>query len=136
MIIEARDYLANYIIRIQLGERRLRLAGQSGIHFAREAFRLTTRLTEVMAWLMLQRAVHNGEITSEEACQEHNRLSSQEVCFDTKGADEFPLPDGLCSILGRSHQLYGRISRLEQMVLARVLGTLEDIRSNYPASIE
>ncbi len=115
MIVEARNYMAHADAR----ERRSR-GGQTDLRFSCEALRVTSRLTQVMAWLMLQRAVQEGEISAEEACLEGNRLSGQDVCLDTVGVADGNLPSGLRSLLERSYHLYQRVSRLEQMVLTRV----------------
>ena len=57
MTAEARDYVADVLIADRdsaaFGER---------CYFDSEALRLTTRLSQMMAWLMVQRAVHAGEI--------------------------------------------------------------------------
>jgi regulator of CtrA degradation len=82
---------------------------------------VTSRLTQVMAWLMLQRAVQYGEISAVEACEEHNRLSGQSVCLDETAQEDKEIPAGLRSLLNRSLKLYQRISRLEEMVVSRVL---------------
>ena len=49
MTVEARGYVADVLI----ADRR---------YFDCEALRLTTRLSQMMAWLMVQRAVHAVEI--------------------------------------------------------------------------
>ena len=57
MTVEARDYVADVLTTDRdsaaFGER---------CYFDCEALRLTTRLSQMMAWLMVQRAVHAGEI--------------------------------------------------------------------------
>ena len=57
MTVEARDYVADVLIADRdsaaFGER---------CYFDCEALRLTTRLSQMMAWLMVQRAVHAVEI--------------------------------------------------------------------------
>jgi regulator of CtrA degradation len=115
MIVEARNYMAHQDPRVPRRRR-----GGEDLHFSCEALRVTSRLTQVMAWLMLQRAVVYGEISPEEACLDHNRLSGREVCLDTNSMDDDSLPAGLRSLLTRSYRLYQRVSRLEEMVLVRV----------------
>ena len=57
MTVEARDYVADILIAdrdsAEFGER---------CYLDCEALRLTTRLSQIMAWLMVRRAVHAGEI--------------------------------------------------------------------------
>jgi regulator of CtrA degradation len=116
LIVEAR----NYMVYNRTGVRRTRPSGQN-LRVSCEALRVTSRLTQVMAWLMLQRAVQDGEISAREACDEKNRLSGQSVCLDDSSVDDMDIPAGLRSLLNRSLSLYQRISRLEEMVVARVL---------------
>jgi regulator of CtrA degradation len=117
LIVEARNYLSH---GRPAGRRPARPSGDN-LRISCEALRVTSRLTQVMAWLMLQRAVQYGEISASEACEDHNRLSGQSVCLDDSMVDDTDIPAGLRSLLSRSLQLYKRISRLEEMVVARVL---------------
>ncbi|TAD87517.1 MAG: DUF1465 family protein [Alphaproteobacteria bacterium] len=114
LLVEARDYLS-------YGEpfERARLTAGDRLKANCEAMRITSRLTQVMAWLLVQRAVAAGEISLHEAVQEPHRLSGQAVCHVTDAFPEVPLPNGLRSLLDRSHALYRRIERLDQMVASR-----------------
>ena len=48
-----------------------------------EAFRLSTRLMQVMAWLLNQRAIHTGELTADEVAEGTEfRLGASTVCRD------------------------------------------------------
>jgi regulator of CtrA degradation len=116
LIVEAR----NYMVHTRPAARRTRPSGDN-LRVSCEALRVTSRLTQVMAWLMLQRAVQDGEISAQEACDEKNRLSGQSVCLDEGSVEDTDIPAGLRSLLNRSLSLYQRISRLEEMVVARVL---------------
>ena len=116
LIVEAR----NYMVHARPVGRRARISNEN-LRFSCEALRVTSRLTQVMAWLMLQRAVQDGEISAREACDERHRLSGQSVCLDESGQEDSDIPAGLRSLLNRSLSLYQRISRLEEMVVARVL---------------
>jgi regulator of CtrA degradation len=116
LIVETR----NYMVHQRPVSRRLRGSGES-LRLSCEALRVTSRLTQVMAWLMLQRAVQDGEISAHEACAEENRLSGQSVCLDETSGEDNEIPAGLRSLLSRSLRLYQRISRLEEMVVSRVL---------------
>jgi regulator of CtrA degradation len=72
-----------------------------------------------MAWLMMQRAVAEGEIPSDRAMDEENRLSGEDVCLDDSFSRDETLPHGLRSLLERSLHLYVRISHLEAQMLGR-----------------
>ena len=113
IIIEARNYMAYR----EPCENRLGSDGRD-LKFTCETMRVTSRLLQVMAWLMPFRAFQNGEIPLEEISRDCNRLSGQEVCLDPEGTSNFMLPTGLRSLLDRSYALYQRVSHMEQMLLA------------------
>ena len=81
-----------------------------------EEMRVTARMTQVMAWLMLQRAVNDGEIDRDQAAQPDNRLGGQETCLAEPAVDPDHLPDRLADLLARSRSLYERIQRLDLML--------------------
>ena len=74
-----------------------------------------------MAWLLTQRAVHDGEMSAEQALAEQCRLSAADVCLDETHSRDETLPNGLRSLMDRSRRLYVRITRLERMMMERVL---------------
>jgi regulator of CtrA degradation len=116
LMVEARNYLA-YAERSE----RQRAGLETGLRMSCEAMRVTSRLTQVMAWLMMQRAVQDGEIPQEEAITDENRLSGGDVCLDESFSNDETLPRGLRSLMDRSYRLYVRVSRLEEMVRDRVV---------------
>lgn len=105
---ETRDYIAAK----GQGERSgmspdLRLAASC------EEMRITARITQVMAWMLVQRAVHAGEMTREEAAAEPNRLSGEAACLSEPVVPQTELPPRLCELLDRSRSLYERVQRLD-----------------------
>ena len=108
---EARNYLRDY------GEEDSRdLALEITAHFSVETMRLTSRLTNMMAWLLVQRAVHQGELSREEVREDNWRLGGAAVCLDESELDPDLLPPILSDLLRRSERLYRRIARLDSMV--------------------
>nr|WP_242468881.1 DUF1465 family protein [Rhodovibrio salinarum] len=81
-----------------------------------EEMRATARMTQVMAWLMLQRAVQDGEVDRAETLKPGNRLSGQETCLAEPAIDPAYLPERLNELLTRSRSLYERIQRLDMML--------------------
>lgn len=106
---EARDYMA-----FQERSDRNSLAPESRLAASREAMRITTRIAQVISWLLVQRAVQAGEVTRHEATEEPYRLSGQAVCAEHN--KDKTLPPRLTELLERSHRLYERISRLDSMM--------------------
>lgn len=115
LMVEARNYMA-YVERRE----RQRANVVSGLRMSCEAMRVTSRLTQVMAWLMMQRAVHEGEVEVTEALSDNNRLSGAEVCLDDTFSGDENLPGGLRSLLDRSFRLYQRVVRLEAQMMQRM----------------
>jgi regulator of CtrA degradation len=107
---EARDYLA-YQEKADLSE----LSPVGRMAASCETMRMTARLTQIVAWLLVQKAVHAGELTREDAAEPKYRLAGQEVCDDTEPLAVEPLPERLSELLERSHRMYLRIARLDAM---------------------
>ena len=110
----ARDYLA-YQEKIDLAK----LSPVGRMVASCETMRMTARMTQVIAWLLVQKAVHAGDITREEAAEPKNRLSGQAVCDNVEPLAAGPLPERLAELLERSHNLYQRIARLDAMLDGR-----------------
>ncbi|MDA8232303.1 MAG: DUF1465 family protein [Magnetospirillum sp.] len=118
LLVEARNYVAYGELKAQREPKaRQRDGAGGGLHASCEALRVTARLTQVMAWLMIHRAAGEGEIAPEEALADHNRLSGGDVCLDGRSTADETLPAGLRSLLDRSHRLYLRVGRLEAQML-------------------
>lgn len=111
LAVEARNYFA------QLAPEESRDLGPAvGLDYCRESMRLTTQLTQVMAWLLAQRAVHQGELTVREVRSDAYRLSASERCLSDDPARLADLPPGLRSLLRRSTRLFRRIAQLDSMM--------------------
>lgn len=85
-----------------------------------ETMRLTTRLTQVMAWILAQKAVHCRELTPEQGASRLYRLSGQSVCLDNETGQAAHMPAVLCVLLQRSYDLYCRVNRLEDQIAGRL----------------
>ena len=111
LVVEARDYVRDCANAdagaLSLAERNL---------LASESLRLTTRLTEAMAWLMMQRALHAGEITPRDVCLQANRPAGGRICLGQGGVGVERLPPRLRGLLERSERLYRRVLRLDELV--------------------
>jgi len=122
LVMEAREYL--------LGPGRMAvrdLTSDGGFSYATESLRLTTRLTESMSWLMFQRAMLEGEMTSEEGQAEECHLKYQDTCLpEETNSDLSTLPPGLVSLLDRSESLYRRIVRLDNQSIAAFMKATEN----------
>lgn len=135
LIVEARDYLeasqrarlrrqaarpvpaARFVAPGRLREHaRTTVARIDEAQLSCETMRMTSRLTQAMAWVMVQKAVHCGELTSAEACEERYRLGGQEVCLTDAYAAHLDMPPRLRQLMDRSLTVYQRIERLDRML--------------------
>lgn len=112
---EARDYFG-----YQEAAEAERLDPTSRLVVSCEAMRLTARLSQVIAWLLVQKAVHAGEIDRADARAPNYRLSGQTVCGATEPVVDAPLPERLVMLLDRSHRLYARVERLDRTLDAEM----------------
>ncbi|MCG8545546.1 MAG: DUF1465 family protein [Alphaproteobacteria bacterium] len=113
LLIEARDYMEKKVPEIRKhSSQAYRLA------LSVETMRLTTRLTQSMAWLLTQKAVYLEEMTPQQAAKRAYRLGGQKMCLDPGRVDYEILPMQLRRLLKRSHDLYLRIHRLDQQLAA------------------
>jgi len=87
------------------------LSRAAALAYAGESMRLTTRLMQVASWLLVQRAVREGDMPPEGACEDRYRLGAEDVC---RGATTEDLPEGLLALLERSERLYERVRHLDR----------------------
>ncbi|MBI3451876.1 MAG: DUF1465 family protein [Rhodospirillales bacterium] len=79
-----------------------------------EAMRVTARLSQIMAWLLAQKAVHAGEISREKAATEFS-LPTDDVCLAETDVTIEGLPNRLRELLEASRRLYVRVLRLDEL---------------------
>src|SRR5579862_7278237 len=84
--------------------------------YAGESMRVTTRLMQAASWLLVQRAVHDGDMDASDAAGDRYRLGSREICLGGGGEGIDLLPAKLQDLLGRSDNLYRRIARLDDVL--------------------
>jgi regulator of CtrA degradation len=91
------------------------LPRKAALLYAGESMRVTTRLMQAASWLLVQRAVHEGDMQPEDARDERYRLGSKEICLGVTESVEI-LPPTLRDLLMRSDTLYRRIARLDDVL--------------------
>jgi regulator of CtrA degradation len=92
------------------------LRGPVAVLYATESMRLTTRLLELASWLMIRRALKEGEITTEEARAKRERvkLRGPARTSHVKGFADLPL--GLRQLIDASYALSDRIFQLDRAI--------------------
>ena len=92
------------------------LPRKTALLYAGESMRVTTRLMQAASWLLVQRAVHEGDMAPEDARDERYRLGSKEICLGGGAPGIDMLPAMLQDLLERSDNLYRRIARLDDVL--------------------
>ncbi|MDP8917503.1 MAG: DUF1465 family protein [Pseudomonadota bacterium] len=92
------------------------LPRQVSMIYASESMRLTTRLMQIASWLLLQRAVAEGEISPDQAQSEKNRVRLTLKDTTTTVAEYEALPDRLKELMGLATRLHARILHLERLM--------------------
>jgi len=90
---------------------------KAALGYASESMRLTTRLMQAASWLLVQRAVREGEMDPALACDARYRLAREAAVVAPSEADERAqacLPIGLTDLMGRSARLYERVMHLDR----------------------
>lgn len=92
-----------------------RLTRNGALAYASESMRLTTRLMQIASWLLVQRAVSEGEITPAQAQREKDRvrLVTQEAAADPH-VDA--LPEEIRELVALSLRLHARIMHLDRLI--------------------
>ena len=91
------------------------LTRHAALAYATESMRLTTRLMQVASWLLLHRAVNEGEMSLAQACKEKTKVKvgttphrdDEAVCL---------LPQRLQELIGRSVRIQERLQRLDTTI--------------------
>jgi len=92
------------------------LPRKAAMLYAGESMRVTTRLMQAASWLLVQRAVRDGDMEPGDALNDRYRLGSREICLGQCAEDTEPLPGELKDLLLRSDSLYRRIARLDDIL--------------------
>jgi len=78
-----------------------------------ETSRLVSHVVNVMSWLLLKKAVENGEVSDDIATEKCRRHLSEEVFSDRLFEIEFELPQNLSNLMSRSDVLHARVDRIK-----------------------
>jgi len=88
----------------------------AALAYASESMRLTTRLMQLASWLLLQRAVAEGEMTPVQARQQKEKVRlSQQNSLSSPDALE-SLPGELRDLIAASLRLQDRIMHLDRLM--------------------
>ncbi len=101
------------------GEGRLAAKGLSpsaSAVYGAESMRLTTRLMQLASWLLLQRAVAEGEMTVDQVMSEKKNVKLNQLASRVGGAGWSELPETFLNLINRSVALQRRIQTLDNEI--------------------
>jgi regulator of CtrA degradation len=88
--------------------------------YATESMRLTTRLMQLASWLLLQRAVNEGELSAETARVEKAKVKFSAIPAERGGPGYEALPGRLKAYIGQGDRLFERVLQLDRLERAPV----------------
>jgi len=95
-----------------------RLGRRPALAYAGESMRLTTRLMQIASWLLVQRAVSEGEITAHQAQREKKRVRLSPQDSTSAPQDYEALPSRIKALIERSSRMHARIIHLDGVMAA------------------
>ena len=88
----------------------------ASVLYAAESMRLTTRLMQMASWLLLQRAVNNGEMSRDQVLSEKNKVRLDSFNVDKTAPGWNDLPEAFRGLIERSLRLQNRIALLDREI--------------------
>jgi len=102
--------------------------------YGAEYMRLTTRLMQLASWLLLQRAVAEGEMSTEQVVAERKNIKLNQLHTSPGGAGWDELPPAFVELISRSVALQRRIKRLDGEIYEDDKSFEEPLQKNSVAS--
>ncbi len=113
-----------------------RLGRSESIAYATESMRLTTRLMQIASWLLVQRAVNDGEMSPDQARDEKQKVRLSPIA-STLSPDLFNrLPERLRELVRRAARLQERVQVLDVQLDGRPPMTEQPSRSPLEGQME
>jgi regulator of CtrA degradation len=107
------------------------LPRQVALVYAGESMRVTTRLMQAASWLLIQRAVQDGDMSAEDAASDRYRLGAREICLGKREKGAELLPGKLIELLERSESLYRRIVRLDDVLFRQTAVSEPGVQTHF-----
>ena len=92
------------------------LPRMASVLYAAESMRLTTRLMQIASWLLLQRAVNNGEMTRDQVVSEKKKVRLDQFNVDRAAPGWNDLPEGFRDLVEKSMRLQNRVAILDREI--------------------
>jgi len=108
------------------------LESQISLAYATESMRLTTRLMQLASWLLIRRAVNDGEMTPEQAFEEQNKVKFQHLTTVANEEAYAALPVRLRELNEASLNLHRRVMSIDKLLKSE----LDDNAGDAPTAID
>ncbi len=93
-----------------------RLERDASLTYAAESMRLTTRLMQLASWLLVQRALREGDLPVSDALEDKYRMGARARREAGLRTIDDSLPDALLLLMRRTNSLFERIGRLDDQI--------------------
>lgn len=90
------------------------LTREAGLTYAAWSMELTTRLMQAASWLVMQKAVRDGEMRRDDARHPKYRIVRDAPALDAEAQRGRGLPNQFLDLVERSEALYEQICRLDR----------------------
>ena len=111
-----------------------KLERSAALAYATESMRLTTRLMQLASWLLLHRAVKEGEMSLAQASKEKSKVKLASTDNHDPNSTEL-LPAALGDLIARSQKLYAKVRRLDATISTRVRQSVRQLRTQSNGSL-
>jgi regulator of CtrA degradation len=91
------------------------LSREASFVYATESMRLTTRLMQIASWLLLQRAVNEGELSTDQALAEKAKVKFSALPSDRGGPGWDELPERMHSFIEKGDRLFARVVKFDKI---------------------
>ncbi len=101
------------------------MSRETSLLYASESMRLTTRLMQLASWLLLQRAVQEGELSADSARGEKSKVKFSATPSRRGGPGWSELPEAFVKYIHQGDRLFDRVMKFDALD-----------RSEMPQSVE
>ena len=91
------------------------LSREASFVYATESMRLTTRLMQLASWLLLHRAVREGEISQEQAMAEKAKVKFSALPSERGGPGWNELPEQMRAYVNKGDRLFERVVKFDRV---------------------
>lgn len=90
------------------------LTREASLIYSAWSMELTTRLMQAASWLVMQKAVRDGDMRREDAGARKYRIRRDEPALDPSSDESRGLPPRFLELVGRAEALFEQVCRLDE----------------------